>query len=121
MLFRSNNHHSVFNNITPAITRYILSQNPSEEFFASDVKRVYFIYTPSAKSKANPFDNNFYEKEIFHKLVSQAFISSDEKKVYHLDASCLNIEQEVTVSSDIKISEYYLNYLRSLYNQDANV
>jgi len=111
----------VFNNVTPLLTRYLLSLDPSKDLLSSEIKRIYFIYPISPYIANDANDKNFFTNEIFHQLISKSLSSCDDKKVYHLDATHTKIEQEILVDFNTKISSYYLDYIRSLNSKDANV
>jgi hypothetical protein len=115
------NPYSTMHNMTSSLSRYLLSQNSSENLLTSETKNIYFIYPFSQNLSNNPSDTNFIDKEIFHQLISKSFSSGDHKKVFHLDLSRKQIEQEIIVDPSIKVSEYYLNHLRSINAKDANV
>jgi hypothetical protein len=115
------NPYTTMNNITSSLSRYLLSQNSSEDLLTSEKKNIYFIYPFSQNLSNNPSDNNFIDKEIFHQLISKSLSSGDHKKVFHLDLSRKQIEQEIIVDPSMKVSEYYLNHLRSINAKDVNV
>ena len=74
-----------------------------------------------ALDNLSPQIREHIKNEIFYQLISKSLSSGDDKKVYHLDVSHTKIEQEVLVDSNVKISNYYLGYIRSINNKDANV
>lgn len=115
---RDYNHPSnIFSNVTPALTKFLLQEDPFVDLLPSSPTRyLYFIYNYKNAPVNTPNVEHplFFNNKLLHKLIAQAVDDTEVKKIYYINSNRTDIEKIESIHPFTKFRSYYLNLLRDL-------